>query len=192
MSFYSNLVCGTCDRSSACNFPCNEYSDASYSHHKQKETESIKNTIKSLCTESHNPPVPRVSGFGTSVKSGDLLGFGLTPEKKKILKEIMGSCSGKASLSEMVMANRNHCENDIEDFLEYDVSRWEYFLVMKGKKSFVELIDRSSFLFYLEEQNRIYCEQEGLCPECRNSLKEFTEYEDGMISEMYWACSKGC
>ena len=83
-------------------------------------------------------------------------------------------------------------DNDICDFLEYNVEDIEWLRCINGQISILDLIDKSAFLSYLEDKNEKYCEDNGLCKVCRNPLKEYIEYEDGMPSERYWACSYGC
>ena len=91
--------------------------------------------------------------------------------------------------------NHNHenkCNNDISDFLEYGVESLEWLMVLNNKVPYTTLFNESSIFDYLNSESEKYCDQEGICHECRTPLKEFIEYEDGIISERYWACGNGC
>jgi len=82
--------------------------------------------------------------------------------------------------------------NDIADFLEYDVSDNIWLKIINKEIPIIEMLDENTFYEYFTNENIKYCDQEGLCSECRTPLKEFIEYEDGIISERYWACGNGC
>ena len=82
--------------------------------------------------------------------------------------------------------------NDIADFLEYGVESLEWLMVLNNKVPYTTLFNESSIFDYLNSESEKYCDQEGICHECRTPLKEFIEYEDGIISERYWACGNGC
>jgi len=82
--------------------------------------------------------------------------------------------------------------NDISDFLEYDVESLEWLMVINNKVPYTTLFNESAIFDYLNSESEKYCNQEGICHECRSPLKEFIEYEDGMISERYLACENGC
>ena len=83
----------------------------------------------------------------------------------------------------------NDCNNDIADFLEYNVESLEWLMVLNNKIPYTTLFNESAIFDYLNSESEKYCDQEGLCHECRSPLKEFIEYEDGRIVERYWACS---
>ena len=82
--------------------------------------------------------------------------------------------------------------NDIENFLEYDVSDNIWLKIINREIPIIEILDENVFYEYFTNENIKYCDQEGLCSECRTPLKEFIEYEDGIISERHWACGNGC
>ena len=88
--------------------------------------------------------------------------------------------------------DENDDENKIEDFLEYDVSNIEWLRVCNSQIPYSELLDKNALGEYFKNENKKYCEQNGLCEICRNPLQERTEYKDGMISEKYWICKYGC
>ena len=82
--------------------------------------------------------------------------------------------------------------NDIADFLEYGVESLEWLMVLNNKVPYTTLFNESSIFDYLNSESEKYCDQEGICHECRSSLKEFIDYEDGRIVERYLACPNGC
>ena len=89
-------------------------------------------------------------------------------------------------------SNNDNDGNDIENFLEYDVSDNIWLKIINKEIPIIEILDENAFYEYFTNENVKYCDQEGLCSECRTPLKEFIEYEDGIISERYWACGNGC
>ena len=167
---YTNPTCFQCERRSSCNFPCLNYSNYLIRQHHEKEAQNIQNSIKTLRNEisqAHKPTPAGVTEVDISDKSGDLKGLG---ELKKEVKNV----------------------NDIEDFLEFDVSNDKWLRAVNGMSSWIDIIDKGAFFDYLVEENEKYCAENCLCETCRSPLKEFTEMEDGMISQMYWSCSNGC
>jgi len=90
------------------------------------------------------------------------------------------------------LLKNNKCSNDIADFLEYDVESLEWLMVLNNKVPYTTLFNESAIFDYLNSESEKYCNQEGICHECRNPLKEFIEYEDGRIIERYLACPNGC
>ena len=87
-------------------------------------------------------------------------------------------------------------DNDICDFLEYNVEDIEWLRCINGQISILDLIDKSALLSYLEEKNEKYCEELGICTVCRTPLVEKVEYEEiwgsKQVSERYWCCPYGC
>jgi len=81
---------------------------------------------------------------------------------------------------------------DIEDVLDYSVEDIKWVQVINGKLPYTELISKDALLDFLVSENETYCKENNLCEICRNPLEPITEYEDGMISERYWACKHGC
>jgi len=171
---YCNPICEPCGKSNgSCNWPCLEYSNYNLRKHMEKEDNNVQKSLKTLRNEENtvvlkknNPYVARVTEVGISVQSGDLLGV---DELKKCDKEC------------------------VADYFEYDVNDdiWLYATKDNGW-SVLDLLDVNGLKIYIKEKNAEYCKQEGLCEQCRSPLKEFVEMEDGMPSEIYWACKNGC
>jgi len=86
--------------------------------------------------------------------------------------------------------------NDIENFLEYDVSNDIWINFINKEIPLIELFDQNSIYEYLETENTRYCKQEGICPECRGNLVLKVEYEEiwgsKRESERYLVCENGC
>jgi len=86
--------------------------------------------------------------------------------------------------------------NDIENFLEYDVSNDIWLKIINKEIPIIEILDENSFYDYLETENIKYCKQEGICPECRGNLVLKVEYEEiwgsKRESERYLVCEIGC
>lgn len=185
MSFYSNLVCGTCEKSSACSTPCPEYSDASYLHHMEKESNNIQNSLKmlkfqekSLCTEMHNPPVPRVVGFGTSDETGVLLGF------RELDKEMEN------------VSKNNDLDEFMYNFIESSVDQAEFLQVCNESIHPREIVDWGTLLEYMQEKNRLYAEENGLCDVCHSELIRENQVEEywgsKMVVAVNWVCPHNC
>ena len=87
-------------------------------------------------------------------------------------------------------------DTNIEDILDYSVDSEIWLRVLNGKIAFTELICKDSFLAYVEEQNEKYCNDNGLCAECRSSLVEKDEHEEicgsRRVSERLLVCRNGC
>lgn len=84
-------------------------------------------------------------------------------------------------------------DNDIEKYLEYEVSDPEWLeLINDPKRLFSEIICWNSLFQYMVEKHEKYCTENCLCEVCRSELKEYMEYIDGEIADMYWSCSNGC
>jgi len=107
---------------------------------------------------------------------------------KKYLIDNYGGSNGKGNNINEEPTN----DNDIENFLEHSVESLEWLRVCNGQIPYTVLLDKNTFKQYFISENERYCDQEGICPECRNPLKEFVEMEDGIISERYWSCGNGC
>jgi len=82
--------------------------------------------------------------------------------------------------------------NDIENFLEYDVSNDIWIKFINKEIPLIELFDQNAVYNYIQSEHEKYCSQEGICPECKMPLKEYIEMEDGIVSERYLACGNGC
>ena len=82
--------------------------------------------------------------------------------------------------------------DDINSLMVYDVSDEKYLQICNKLIDPRRAIDMSLLVDYMREQNSIYCKEENLCESCHSHLKEFVEYEDGMVSQRYWGCSHGC
>ena len=86
--------------------------------------------------------------------------------------------------------------NDIENFLEYDVSDNIWLKIINKEIPLIEILDENAFYDYLETENEKYCKQEGICPECRGNLVLKVEYEEiwgsKRESERYLVCENGC
>jgi len=87
-------------------------------------------------------------------------------------------------------------DNDIENFLEYDVSNDIWVKIINKEIPIIEILDENAFYDYLETENIKYCLQEGICPECRGNLVLKVEYEEiwgsKRESERYLVCENGC
>ena len=90
----------------------------------------------------------------------------------------------------------NKSNNDIENFLEYDVSDNIWLKIINKEIPIIEILDENAFYDYLETENEKYCKQEGICPECRGNLVLKVEYEEiwgsKRESERYLVCENGC
>jgi hypothetical protein len=86
------------------------------------------------------------------------------------------------------------CENnnDIENFLEYDVSDPIWLQILNNPKQLSDIICWNSLFQYMVEKHEKYCADNCLCETCRSELVEYTEYVDGIISDIYWSCKNGC
>jgi len=86
--------------------------------------------------------------------------------------------------------------NDIENFLEYDVSNDIWMKIINKEIPIIEILDENALYDYLETENDKYCKQEGICPECRGNLVLKVEYEEIWGSkrelERYLVCENGC
>lgn len=86
--------------------------------------------------------------------------------------------------------------NDIEDFLEYQVEDIIWLRVANNLVPYTELINRDYLINYIKERNQKFCEDNGLCSECRSPLVERVEFEEiwgsKQESERYWCCPRGC
>ena len=86
--------------------------------------------------------------------------------------------------------------NDIENFLEYDVSNDIWMKIINKEIPIIEILDENALYDYLETENDKYCKQEGICPECRGNLVLKVEYEEiwgsKRESERYLVCENGC
>lgn len=86
--------------------------------------------------------------------------------------------------------------NDIADFLEYDVGDNEWIKLINKEIPIIDLIDENAVYEYILSENIRYCDQEGLCHECREKLVEKIEYEEiwgsRRESERYLVCENGC
>ena len=80
-------------------------------------------------------------------------------------------------------------ENDIENFLEYDVQNDEWLQCINGEIHLLELLDENSILEYLKEKNKKYCDERCLCSKCRETL---VEYSQGEYEDVYWSCLNHC
>ena len=93
-------------------------------------------------------------------------------------------------------SNNDNDGNDIENFLEYDVSNDIWIKFINKEIPIIEILDENSFYDYLETENEKYCKQEGICPECRGNLVLKVEYEEiwgsKRESERYLVCENGC
>ena len=74
--------------------------------------------------------------------------------------------------------NKSNDDNDIENFLEYDVSNDIWIKFINKEIPIIEILDENAFYDYLETENEKYCKQEGICPECRGNLVLKVEYEE--------------
>jgi len=90
----------------------------------------------------------------------------------------------------------NKSNNDIENFLEYDVSDNIWLKIINKEIPIIEILDENAFYDYLETENEKYCKQEGICLECRGNLVLRVEYEEiwgsKRESERYLVCENGC
>lgn len=166
MMDYFNSVCQTCDRRTSCLYPCQEYVDF-YREQDLKEQEKYNNQ-----------------------KDIHILHLNvdhLTDEKKQEIMRTIEECSGRLEVSNMNMSISSG--DDIENFLEYEVENIEWLRCLNGQIPILDILDKNTIYEYLREQNEKYCEEQSLCPICRNPLKE---YKDEMINERYWACQYGC
>jgi len=66
--------------------------------------------------------------------------------------------------------NKSNDDNDIENFLEYDVSNDIWIKFINKEIPIIEILDENAFYDYLETENEKYCKQEGICPECREEI----------------------
>jgi len=87
-------------------------------------------------------------------------------------------------------------DTDIENFLDYSVEDIEWFQILNGKRTFNELFDKKALLEMMWKKHEKYCEDNGLCPECRGFMEKYPSYEDvrgakGLV-EYEYKCSKGC
>ena len=82
--------------------------------------------------------------------------------------------------------------DEIKDLLTCSVGDAEYLQVINHLRMPSSIIDWNYFLQYLTKKNAEYAKERGLCEVCYQPLKEFTEMEDGMPSERYFACKNGC
>jgi len=85
---------------------------------------------------------------------------------------------------------------DLESILDYTVENDMWLKVLNGRVPYTELIDKSSFLSYLEEENERYCLENGLCVTCRSLLQEREQIEEYCGSRMvvgrYLQCPNNC
>jgi len=93
-------------------------------------------------------------------------------------------------------SNNDNDGNDIENFLEYDVSNDIWIKFINKEIPLIEILDKNALYDYLETENEKYCKQEGICPECRGNLILKVEYEEiwgsKRESERYLVCENGC
>lgn len=82
--------------------------------------------------------------------------------------------------------------DDINSILELNIDNPIYLQVVNGLVDPKKVVDFDVLISYMTEQNKKYCDDHDLCPECRSEMKQFVEMEDGMISEWYWSCRNGC
>lgn len=109
------------------------------------------------------------------------------------LREIESEEQNKSTL----LRDCSDCEdNDISNFLEFNVTDIEWLRVINGKIPYTTLIDKDAFLSYLERENEKYCNDNGLCLVCRNPLVKEQQIEEYCGSKMvvneYWVCPYGC
>ena len=87
-------------------------------------------------------------------------------------------------------------DNDICDFLEYNVEDIEWLRCINGQIPYTELIDKNALLSYLENENEKYCNDNGLCVICRNPLIKKEQIEEYWGSKMTigydWVCEHEC
>ena len=93
-------------------------------------------------------------------------------------------------------SNNDNDGNDIENFLEYDVSDNIWLKIINKEIPIIEILDENAFYEYFTNENVKYCDQEGLCSECRGNLVLKVEYEEiwgsKRESERYLVCENGC
>jgi AAA15 family ATPase/GTPase len=87
-------------------------------------------------------------------------------------------------------------DNNIENFLEYDVSDPIWLKIINGQIPLIEIIDKITLISYLESENKKFCANNCLCEICRNPLDEYIDYEEvwgnKRISNIYYSCPNGC
>lgn len=196
-------LCSECDRRFSCQYPCTDYSNASNLHHKQKEAENNKNAIKTLdfdkntvVHKKNNPCVARVPEVDISHETGVLFGCEINDEKKEMLKKMLNENQGVAFIPDSYLPKKYCKEDHLEDYLEYSVGEDTWLKFINRDLPLIDLIDENAFMDYLEEQNRIYCDQNGLCPECRSPLERYEHKEEvwGSVQtvEVLPICPNGC
>ncbi|HEY8889432.1 MAG TPA: hypothetical protein VIM70_04205, partial [Clostridium sp.] len=108
-------------------------------------------------------------------------------KKNRLIELSLNNYRGKKIIKESTVMF-----DDINSIMEIDVDNPLYLLICNHLIDPRRAVDFHALVLYMQEQNKDYCNDLNLCPECRSELKEFVETEDGMPSERYWACSHGC
>jgi hypothetical protein len=113
-----------------------------------------------------------------------------TDEKRSIQEKMEEKRSLKSNKTDVLCDHKNN--NDISNFLEYDVENPEFLEIINGERAYSDIICWNSILQYMTEKNEKFCAEHCLCEICRSELKEYVERIDGIISDMYWSCENGC
>jgi hypothetical protein len=92
--------------------------------------------------------------------------------------------------------NGENNDNNIENFLEYDVSNDEWLQILNNPKQLSTIICWNSLYQYMLELNKEYCAKHCLCEICRSELIEHIDYEEiwgsKRISNVEYTCPNGC
>lgn len=79
------------------------------------------------------------------------------------------------------------------NFFEYDVENPEFLEILNGDRPIFDMICWESLRLIMEEMNKKFCAERGICEKCRSEMLEYKDYDpDGKIVEWYWVCKNGC
>jgi hypothetical protein len=103
----------------------------------------------------------------------------------------------KSRVTESSNSDKNKllCDNEcLNDYMEIDVQDDAWLEVLNGRLTIEKIINYDGIHRYMTERNREYCEQNGLCEECRSELVEvyepYNEHFGRPVGEKMSICPK--